>query len=266
MKEEMLFLVDGVTFCYGKHEVLHNITFEVREGEVIGIIGPNGAGKSTLLKLLAGYLLPERGSIAFLGKNLKKYEKRTLARHIATLPQALDPPFSYTVEEFILMGRYPHFQRGFFYGSEHQEFVADIMETMDMGHLTGRQMNSLSEGERQKVFLAQCIAQDPKVLLLDEPVSHLDIKHQMHTLELLENLHSEGLTILMVLHDLNLASEFCSRVVLLSKGGVYADGIPQETLTFNNIEEVYDTVVVVKENPISKKPFIIPVSKKYLNL
>lgn len=259
-----IFSVCNVTFSYGRHRVLHDINLEVKKGEVVGIIGPNGAGKSTLLKLLAGYLIPDEGSITFLGRDLKDYDKRELARHMATLPQTLDTPFSYNVEEFIIMGRYPHFHKRFLYGDEEKRFVVEIMETMNMSTLLGRQLQTLSEGERQKVYLAQCIAQDPGVLLLDEPVSHLDIKHQMHTLEILENLHNEGLTILMVLHDLNLTSEFCSRVVLISNGSVYADGEPQTTLTFQNIEDVYDTVVIVKENPLSKKPYVIPVSKKYL--
>ncbi len=138
------------------------------------------------------------------------------------------------------------------------------METMEISHLHGRGVNTLSEGERQKVSLSQCLAQDPKVLLLDEPVSHLDIRHQIQTFDVLEKLHNEGLTIIIVLHDLNLASEFCSRVMLISKGRIHADGDSESVLTFQNIEKVYDTVVIVKENPLSGKPFVVPVSRKYL--
>ena len=162
------------------------------------------------------------------------------------------------------MGRYPHAQKGFFYGKKEEEFVNDVMDAMEISHLRGRRIDTLSEGERQKVFLSQCISQDPRVLLLDEPVSHLDIRHQIQTLDVLEKLHGEGLTIIMVLQDLNLASEFCSRVMLISKGKIKSDGDPRLVLTFQNIEEAYDTVVIVKENPLSGKPFIFPVSKKYL--
>lgn len=264
MKKDPLLSITGVSFRYGAQVVLKDIDLDVEQGEVIGIIGPNGAGKSTLLKLIAGYLSPDEGSITFWGRLLKDYNRRTLARHISTLPQSLDMPFPYTVEEFIVMGRYPYDRRNFSYGAEEKGMVSGIMDTMNIGHLAGRQINALSEGERQKIYLAQCIVQDPEMLLLDEPVSHLDIKHQMRVLEVLEGLQTKGLTILMVLHDLNLASEFCSRIVLIARGSVYATGSPATTLTYENIEKAYDTVVIVRENPLSKKPFVIPVSGKYL--
>lgn len=262
--ERALFSADNVSYRYNHHVAIDNVSFTIDQGEFIGVIGPNGAGKSTLLRLLAGFLKPSEGSISYSGKNLNRYDQRELASNIATLPQLMDIPFSYTVEDLVLMGRYPHAKKGFTYGRKEVEFVKDVMDTMEISHLAVRRIDALSEGERQKVFLSQCIAQDPKVLLLDEPVSHLDIRHQIQTLDVLEKLHGEGLTIVMVLHDLNLASEFCSRVMLISKGKVKSDGDPRLVLTFQNIEEAYDTVVIVKENPLSGKPFVLPVSKKYL--
>lgn len=262
--EKALFSAQKITFRYNHHGAVDDVSFAIDQGEFMGLIGPNGAGKSTLLRLLAGFLKPSEGSMSFSGKNLNNYDRRELARNIATLPQLMDIPFSYTVEDLVLMGRYPHAQKGFLYGKKEVEFVKEVMDTMEISHLTGRRIDTLSEGERQKVFLSQCIAQDPKVLLLDEPVSHLDIRHQIQTLDMLDKLHSEGLTIVMVLHDLNLASEFCSRVMLLARGKVKSDGDPRMVLTFQNIEEAYHTVVIVKENPLSGKPFVIPVSKKYL--
>jgi iron complex transport system ATP-binding protein len=262
--EKSLFSANNIVFRYNHRTAIDNETFTIEKGEFMGVIGPNGAGKSTLLRLLAGFLKPSEGSIAFAGKNLNNYDRRELARNIATLPQLREIPFSYTVEDFILMGRYPHAQKGFFYGKKEEEFVDDVMDTMEISHLRERRIDTLSEGEQQKVFLSQCIAQDPRVLLLDEPVSHLDIRHQIQTLDVLEKLHGEGLTIIMVLHDLNLASEFCSRVMLISKGKIMSDSDPRLVLTFENIEEAYETVVIVKENPLSGKPFVVPVSKKYL--
>jgi iron complex transport system ATP-binding protein len=264
MMEKKLFSANNIIFRYNHHTAIDDISFTIDQSEFVGVIGPNGAGKSTLLRLLAGFLKPSEGSISFSGKNLNNFDRRELARNIATLPQQRDIPFSYTVEDFILMGRYPHAQKGFFYEKKEVEFVDDVMDTMEILHLRERRIDNLSEGERQKVFLSQCIAQDPKVLLLDEPVSHLDIRHQIQTLDVLEKLHGEGLTIVMVLHDLNLAAEFCSRVVLISKGRIKSDGDPRIVLTFENIEETYETVVIVKENPLSGKPFVVPVSKKYL--
>jgi iron complex transport system ATP-binding protein len=261
---KQLFSVNNVIFRYNHHTAVDDVSLAIDQGEFVGVIGPNGAGKSTLLRLLAGFLKPSEGSISYIGKDLNKYNRRELARSIATLPQVRDMPFAFTGGDYILMGRYPHAQKGIFYGKQEMEFVNNVMETMEVAHLKERRIDTLSEGERQKVFLSQCIAQDPRVLLLDEPVSHLDIRHQIQTLDVLEKLHEEGLTIVMVLHDLNLASEFCSRVVLISKGKIKSDGDPRSVLTFENIEEAYDTVVIVKENPLSGKPFVIPVSKKYL--
>jgi iron complex transport system ATP-binding protein len=262
---ELVLSARNVSFSYGLLDVLRDVSADIRTGEMVAIIGPNGAGKTTLLRLLAGYLIPKDGSIELLGKDVRTYEKRLLGQLVAMLPQAITTIFPYTTEEFILMGRYPHFDKRFGYPKEEEQVVRDVMDTMEIGHLRGRIVSTLSEGERQKVYLAQCIAQNPKVLLLDEPVSHLDIKHQMQTLELLAALNSKGLTILMILHDLNLASEFCSRILLLSAGRVFADGEPSATLTYQRIEEAYGAVVVVRENPLSGKPFVLPVAKRYLN-
>ncbi|HUJ89297.1 MAG TPA: ABC transporter ATP-binding protein [Syntrophorhabdales bacterium] len=261
---ELLFSARNLSFGYGSAEILHDVNVDVQTGEMVGIIGPNGAGKTTLLRLLSGYLIPVSGAIELFNKDLRTYEKRMLAQLVATLPQAIETIFPYTAEEFILMGRYPHFDKRIGYGRGEAEVVREVMERIGIGQLSGRIVNTLSEGERQKVYLAQCIAQDPKVLLLDEPVSHLDIRHQMQTLELLTVLNEKGLTILMILHDLNLASEFCSRILLLSQGKVFADGTPEATLTYQHIEEAYGTVVVVRENPLSGKPLVLPVASKYL--
>jgi iron complex transport system ATP-binding protein len=262
---ERVFSARDISFAYDSVKVLHGVNTDVQSGEMVGIIGPNGAGKTTLLRLLSGYLIPENGTIELFGKDLRTYEKRMLAQLVATLPQTIATIFPYTTEEFILMGRYPHFDKRLGYGRGEAEVVREVMQRMGIGQLSGRIVNTLSEGERQKVYLAQCIAQNPRILLLDEPVSHLDIRHQMQTLELLASLNEKGLTILMILHDLNLASEFCSRILLLSQGKIYADGAPEATLTYQHIEEAYGTVVVVRTNPLSGKPLVLPVAKKYLN-
>ncbi len=265
MRDRHLFHLEQVFFAYGTRDVLAGVSFHVEQGEMVAVIGPNGAGKSTLLRILSGYLRPREGTVLFRGRKIDEYEPKDLARQVATLPHGLDVPFSYSVEEFVLMGRYAHSGGGFFYDPEDRAEVSRVMATLGLNHLGGRSMDALSEGERQQVFLAQCLAQGPDVLLLDEPVSHLDIRHQLRTLELLEGLHGQGLTILMILHDLNLAAEFCSRIILLSGGTIHADGPPEAVLTFGNIEAVYESVVVVRENPISRRPFILPVSKKFLS-
>ncbi len=264
MKSINILSIQDVSFSYGRHEVIHNLSLDIEEGEFVGIIGPNGSGKSTLLKISAGFFKPDTGNVLFLGKDMRNYHIKDLAKAIATMPQSMDVFFPYSVEDFISIGRYPHEDSIFFKKKGEDDFVRNIMETIDIGHLMGRRITDLSEGERQMVFLSQCIAQDPALMLLDEPVSHFDIRYQVKTLDILYDLNKDGLTIVIVLHDLNLASEFCSRIVLLSEGKVYEQGTPHQVLTYKNIEDVYKTVVVVRENPISNKPFIIPISNKYL--
>jgi len=264
MKNLAILSIQDVSFSYGTHEVIHNLSLDIEKGEFVGIIGPNGSGKSTLLKISAGFFKPDKGNVLFLGKDLRSYNIKDLAKDIATMPQSMDVFFPYSVEDFIYIGRYPHTDSIFFKKKTDDDFIRYIMETIDIGHLMGRRITDLSEGERQMVFLGQCIAQDPALMLLDEPVSHFDIRYQIKTLDILKDLNKDGLTIIVVLHDLNLASEFCSRIVLVSDGRIYRQGAPDEVLTYKNIEDVYKTVVVVKENPISGKPFIIPISSRYL--
>lgn len=265
MNRQTMLSIKNVSFSYSEKEVIHNICLEIQEGEFVGIIGPNGSGKSTLLKISTGFLKPDKGDVVFLGKDIRRYDIKALARYMATLPQSMDVFFPHSVEDFIAMGRYPHLGHSFFKQREMERgFISDVMEAMDILYMEGRRITDLSEGERHRVFLAQCIAQDPVLMLLDEPVSHFDIRYQIKTLETLENLNRDGMTIVIVLHDLNLASEFCTRIVLMSEGEIYKEGSPHDVLTFQNIEEIYKTVVIVKENPISGKPYIIPISQKYL--
>jgi iron complex transport system ATP-binding protein len=264
MSTPPLFSLAHISFAYRQTPVIRGVSLEIAGGETVAIVGPNGAGKSTLLRLLAGHLSPQGGTIRFKGGDTGSLDARALARSVATLPQGMDVPFAFTVDEFVLMGRYPHLKGLGSYTQGDREIAQKVMGRMEIGHLARRSVNTLSEGERQKVYLAQCIAQEPEALLLDEPVSHLDIRHQIRTLEFLAGLGGSGISVIMILHDLNQAAEFCSRIVLLSQGAVYADGSPEAVLTYRTIEAVYDTVVLVRENPLSKKPFIIPVSSKYL--
>ncbi len=240
---------------------LREISFRVGRGELIGIIGPNGSGKTTLLKAITGAIKPQKGEILLKGKNTRHMGFRELARTVAVVSQNIPASFM-TVEEFVLLGRIPHYSRLQFLETKKDEEIAQkYMSMTDTLTYQHQPMEEISGGERQLAVVARALAQEPELLLLDEPTSHLDIKHQTAILDLVRELNkSSRLTVMMVLHDLNLASEYCDRLVLLNNGSVHRIGTPAEVLTFQIIEEVYETVVVVEKNPISHKPYVLVVS------
>jgi len=241
-----------------KREVIKNISLSLGEGEFIGMIGPNGAGKTTFLRVLTRILKPWKGKIFFQGKNLEKFSPKQLAKEIAFLPQNIEIPFPFSVETFILLGRYPYLDYFGRFNFQDEQQVKKMMELTDTVHLKDKKINTLSGGERQRVFLAQTLVQEPKLLLLDEPVAHLDIGHQIEILDLIKRLNQEkNLTVIAVFHDLNLASEYCDRLLLLNEGKIYKNGQPEEVLTYKNLEEVYKTVVIVSKNPLSSKPHVL---------
>lgn len=240
---------------------LREISLRVGRGELIGIIGPNGSGKTTLLKAITGTLKPQKGEILLKGKNIRHMGFRGLARTVAVVSQNIPASFM-TVEEFVLLGRIPHYSRLQFLETKKDEKIArKYMSVTDTLRYQNQPMEEISGGERQLAVVARALAQEPELLLLDEPTSHLDIKHQTAILDLVRELNrSSHLTVMMVLHDLNLASEYCDRLILLNNGNIHRIGTPAEVLTFQIIEEVYETVVVVEENPISHKPYVLVVS------
>ncbi|MDD4910150.1 MAG: heme ABC transporter ATP-binding protein [Candidatus Omnitrophica bacterium] len=254
-------------FCgYGSKDVIHNISFSVAEGEFVGIIGPNGAGKTTLFKAVTKLLHIRSGEVIYRNKDVNRLSAREIAEEIAVLPQGVELNFSFTVEEFILMGRYPHKKRFEGLSNDDYAIIENVMSLTDTQVISRRFVNELSGGEKQRVLLAQALAQEPKLLLLDEPTSHLDIGHQISIMELLKNLNKkQGITVLAVLHDLNLAAEYADRLILLNKGEVFRSGDPREVLTYQNIEDVYQTVVVVRENPFSRKPYILLATKERID-
>jgi iron complex transport system ATP-binding protein len=277
-----LLKIQNLTAGYTNNPVIQDISFTVLPGEIVGIIGPNGAGKTTLFKVLTRLLKPWSGEVRYRGRNIQEMSARELARLVAVLPQNLPLTFPFTVLDFILMGRLPHLGRWQTIQEHDQEIAQEIMKVTEIKELASRPITELSGGELQRVLLAQALVQEPELLLLDEPTSHLDIGHQVEIMDLirrlnknyelriangeLENPQSEirnsKLTILMVLHDLNLAGEYCDRIILLNEGEIHQMGSPNEVLTYRNIEAVYKTVVVVKENPITGRPHIILVPKE----
>jgi iron complex transport system ATP-binding protein len=255
--------INNLTCGYDSKFILQDIDFKVENKELMGIIGPNGSGKTTLLRAITKVLKPKKGEIFFEGENIWQMEFRDLAKKIAAVSQNLVLN-QMTVEEFVLLGRIPHYQRfQFLETKEDLEIAEKSLELTDIFKLKDRAISEISGGERQLALIARALAQEPKLLLLDEPTAHLDIAHQVKILDLIKRLNKEfGLTVMMVLHDLNLASEYCQRLVLINEGRIYKIGTPFEVLNYKIIEEVYKTMVVVEKNPISFKPYILVVSEE----
>lgn len=255
--------VNNLCCGYDSKAVIKDISFSVSEGDFLGIIGPNGAGKTTLFRAVSNILPHWEGNILYKGKDVSKITPRDFAREVAVIPQILEIPFAFSVEEFVLMGRFPHVERFKALKEKDYKILEEVLKLTDTFAFCKRKMSELSGGERQRIILAQGFAQQPQLLLLDEPTAHLDIGHQVQVLDLLKKLNKEkNLTVIIVLHDLNLASDYCDRLILLKEGAVFKEGSPRHVLTYQNIEEVYKTVVVVKENDISSKPYILLVSEE----
>jgi iron complex transport system ATP-binding protein len=256
-----LLKVNGLYGGYGKETVIKDISFEINKSDFIGIIGPNGSGKSTLLRLMSRALAPQKGNVLLEGKDILKISLKEFCRKAAFVSQDTLVNFSFSVLEMALMGRIPYLKRMQPETKIDLSIAEKALELTDTLHLRQKQIDELSAGERQRVIIAKALTQEPVILFLDEPTSHLDIGHQIQILDLLKRLNREKhLTIIMVLHDLNLASEYCNRVVLLNEGKIFKAGTPFEVLTYQNIEAVYKTVVVVNNNPINSKPYVVLVS------
>ena len=255
----------NANYGYDKSFHLTNINFSVSKGEFAGIIGPNGSGKSTLLKGISGELPVSANQVFLNGKDFSFLSENERARKVAVVTQFTEA-FDLTVEEYVLTGRIPYRKKyQFFEIPKDFEIAEKYMKLTDSLHLRNKKFSNLSGGEQQLASIAKALTQEPSLLLLDEPTSHLDISHQVQILNLIQQLSRNlELTVIMVIHDLNLASEYCDHLVLLKNGAVFKQGTPNDILNYKNIEEVYNTVVITQENPLSKKPSIFLVSNKIL--
>jgi iron complex transport system ATP-binding protein len=252
-----LFSADAVEFGYGGVFRLAGVTFDVAEGEVLGIVGPNSAGKTTLLRLLTKVHVPTRGEVRFRGVPLGRIGRRRLAREVAVLPQEAPLAFAVSVEELALTGRYPRAAGRLFEGPEDIARAREAMALTGVLPLRAQPLDTLAGGERQRALLARALAQEPRVLLLDEPTSHLDLRHQREMVTLLRRLNRErGLTIVFVSHDLNLAGELAGRLLLLAGGRVARLGPPREVLDEAVLEAAYECPVLVDKNPASGRPVV----------
>jgi len=255
--------IKNLSCGYDSKLILKDVNLNISAKEFVGIIGPNGSGKTTLLKTITRLLKPRTGGVFIDGKDVWQAGYKELAEKIAVVPQGFSGA-AMSVEEFVLLGRIPYFDNfQFFETKKDMEIAEKCMNLTDTFKLKDRLMEEMSGGERQLTLIARALAQEPELLLLDEPTTHLDITHQVRILDIIKKLNREmDLTVIMVLHDLNLASEYCDRLVLLSGGVIYKDDSPENVLDYKIIEEVYKTMVVVKKNPISSKPYILLVSEE----
>jgi iron complex transport system ATP-binding protein len=258
MMNNMVFKIHGVECSYGSHQALKGVSLDIAPGNFLGIVGPNAAGKSTLLKTIAATLKPTQGVVYFRGEDLTKISRRDLARQVAVVPQEIEMHFPFSVMEVVLMGRHPHLDR-FDRESEHDyEIVRKSMESANCWHLKDRNVLELSGGERQKVILARALAQEPQIILLDEPVAHLDLSAQLEVLNLLKEMNtSHGVTVVGILHDLNLAAQFSQQLIILHQGQIYMAGTPEDVLTAETIKQVYNTDVMVIKHPLTGAPQIV---------
>ena len=247
--------ISDLSFQYGDHAVLKGLSFSVSSGHFTGIIGPNGSGKTTLLKLLARLKKPDAGSVMLEKQALSAFTQNKLARTMAVVAQDTDAAYQFTVEDVVLMGRAPYIKRFQAETLTDYEIVHHALEVTGCTHLRDRYVTELSGGERQRVMIARALAQQPKILLLDEPTSHLDIGYQQEILDLVKRLSTtEGLTVVAVLHDLNLAAYYCHELVLMHEGVIRASGPPGQVLTADNIEDVYGIRVLVSPHPVFGTP------------
>ena len=251
--------VQDVSGGYSDESVLKDISFEVQTGELFGILGPNGSGKTTLLKMISGILPIARGDIFIKGKRLQEFNSKQLAQIVAVLSQHSQQSFSYTVKETVSLGRYAH-QSGWFqtWGEMDESIVQRVMKQTGIASFQNKSIQELSGGEKQRVFLAQALAQEPEILLLDEPTNHLDLSYQKELLDLLKHWTTEtGLTVLSIFHDLNLAGLYCDRLLLLENGSININHIPNEVLREERIREVYHTEIKKHPHPRVAAPQMV---------
>ena len=254
----MKLTIKNVSFSYASVRALDKISIEIDEGKIVSLVGPNGAGKSTLLKCIDRILRPQKGVIFLDGKEVSRINSKELARMMGYVPQSTIEVFPFTVFDIVLMGRRPHI--GWRVNEKDVEIVAQTLKFMGIEELGARYFDELSGGEKQKVAIARAIAQEPKILLLDEPTSNLDIRHQLEVMVIIRKLVQErGISAIMAIHDLNLASRFSDRLVMFKNHQVFTIGKPELVLNPENIRETYGVEAQVT-NGYLNKPHIIPIA------
>jgi iron complex transport system ATP-binding protein len=251
--------VHNLNFSYSAKHALRDVSFSINAGERVAVLGPNGSGKSSLLKILSGVLKPSSGKVRVLAQPIESYRRRRLSRKLAFVPQETHATFPFTVAQLVLMGRAAYLGAFALEGERDLEVARESMILTDTWNLADCYLHELSSGEKQRVVLARALAQEPKILLLDEPTTFLDVKHQIQMYELVLSLNQRrGLTVISALHDLNLASLYFPRLILLRDGAIFCSGEPHEVLTEDIIHRVYGARVQVMSDRDGKNPRVLP--------
>ena len=265
MNKNIIVNIESLKFKYHSQnkQVLNNVNFKVEKGKMYGIIGPNGSGKTTLLKIIAKQLKISIGKVEVAEKAIGFYKYKDFAKQVALVPQNTSIAADFRNDEVVLMGRMPYLMPLARELKKDYDIVHEVMVKTNTVHIKNRRIEQISGGEKQRIILARALAQTTPIMLLDEPVSQLDIKHQIGIMNLLRQLvDEENLTVITILHDLNLASQYSDELLLLNKGSLASKGSPKTVLTSKLIKTVYGLTATIIKNPITKKPFILHIAYK----
>lgn len=252
-------LVEGLYFAYNKTPVLNGVNMRIQKGAFTTIVGPNGSGKSTFVKNLTRMVHCDKGVVLVNGRDLASYSHKELSKVMASVPQVTSTEFDFSAQEVVMMGRYPHLRRFQPETEQDHRIVEEAMKATGVWKMRDFPINSLSGGERQRVIIARAIAQEPEILVLDEPIAHLDLHHQIELMRLTRRLTKErGITVVAILHDLNFAIEFSDYVFMMKEGRIYKEGPPSSVIQEDFIKDVYEVDVTLIVNPVTGNPHVIP--------
>jgi len=241
-----IYTANKLGWVVDRHTILDSVTFKIAQGEFVGFVGPNGAGKSSLLRCLYGKNKPTSGSLQFKNKSLELYSRREIAQQVAVLVQEPPTQFDMSVFDVVALGLIPHRALLSFNSELDKNTVEQAIAQVELSHKSSEAFNTLSGGEKQRVMVARAIVQKPKVLILDEPTNHLDVQHQIDVLRLAKDMK---ITVLLSIHDLNMASGFCDRLILINKGKIITEGTPESVLTKRNLKEVFNIKAEIDQHP-----------------
>lgn len=255
-----MLVIKNLYFNYEKNiDILKNINLKVAVGEFVGIVGPNGCGKSTLINILCRVLELERGRIVIDNRSLHEISQIELAKRVSVVPQESFFEFDFTALEIVLMGRLPYLSRFQLEGPNDHALAKKAMQKTKCWKFRDKYIRQLSGGEKQRVILARALVQEPKYMLLDEPTSHLDLNYQYEVLDIISVLNKKRkVTIISVFHDINLASKYCTRLLLMKEGRIIADGVPLNVINTENLSKIYDFNMILKQHPREGYKYILP--------